>query len=206
MKTQKIFWGTAGITYTTQAILLRKIKLSETSLIISWLTEKHGAIKTVARGARNLKSQYAGQLDLFYRAEIHFALSRRGELHQLREVFLQSTCSGLRVSYDHLRLAAYFVELIELVTEREYPVPELFDLLHRALAYLDRGEPTRKVLLHFEAETARLLGIWERKNSSLMPEQALCRTYGRLPQARAALLEAMPEVQATPKARAHKTP
>ena len=51
------------------------------------------------------------------------------------------------------------MELIELVTEPEHPVPELFDLLLRALGYLDTGRPTLRALLHFETELVRLLGI-----------------------------------------------
>jgi recombinational DNA repair protein (RecF pathway) len=50
---------------TTPAILLRKMKLTETSLIVTWLTEHHGKLKTVAKGARQAKSRFAGRLDLF---------------------------------------------------------------------------------------------------------------------------------------------
>src|SRR6266436_6135760 len=50
---------------TTNAILLRKRKLSDTSLIISWCTESLGCVETVAKGARRPKSVFAGRLDLF---------------------------------------------------------------------------------------------------------------------------------------------
>src|SRR5260221_12500901 len=73
---------------TTPAILLRKTKLTDTSLIVTWFTAAHGKIKTVAKGARRPKSRFAGLLDLFYDCEIQFARSRRSELHQLCEVTL----------------------------------------------------------------------------------------------------------------------
>ena len=75
---------------TTAAILLRKTKLTESSLIISWFTQDHGRIKTVAKGARQPKSRFAGQLDLFFDCEIQFARSRKSELHILREVVLRN--------------------------------------------------------------------------------------------------------------------
>ena len=41
---------------TTSALLLRKIKLSETSLILTWFSSAHGRIKTVAKGARQSRA------------------------------------------------------------------------------------------------------------------------------------------------------
>jgi hypothetical protein len=40
-------------------------------------------------------------------------------------------------------------------------VPELYDLLERALGYLNAQPATRRALHHFEAELVRLLGISE---------------------------------------------
>src|ERR1700761_6988137 len=84
---------------TTDAILLRKTKLTETSLIVSWFTEAHGRIKTVAKGARQPKSRFTGLLDLFFDCEIQFARSQKSELHLLREVVLRNPHEGLRVDY-----------------------------------------------------------------------------------------------------------
>src|ERR1043166_8826897 len=38
---------------TTEAILLRKRKFSDTSLIVSWCTESFGCVQTVAKGERD---------------------------------------------------------------------------------------------------------------------------------------------------------
>ena len=65
---------------TTAAILLRKRKLSDTSLIVSWCTESLGCIQTVAKGARRPKSPFAGKLDLFFEAEISIVRSRLQKL------------------------------------------------------------------------------------------------------------------------------
>src|SRR3979409_375509 len=105
---------------STAAILLRKRKLSDTSLIISWCTESLGCIQTVARGARRPKSGFAGKLDLFYEAEIQIARSRKSNLHTLTEVVLRNAFAGIRQNYVRTQTAAYFVELIELCTERDH--------------------------------------------------------------------------------------
>src|SRR5207245_9178879 len=71
---------------TTRGILLRRRKLSDTSLIVSWCTNSLGIINTVARGARQPRSPFRGQLDLFFEAELSIAKSRKSNLHTLREV------------------------------------------------------------------------------------------------------------------------
>jgi len=169
---------------TTAAILLRRHKFSETSLVVTWLTLDSGKLKTMARGALRPKSPFAGTLDLFFEAEIAFARSNRSEIHTLREAALRNPFEGLRRDYGRVELAAYFVELIELFTELEHPVPELFDLLRRALGYLEAGAPNLKALLHFESELARLLGI----HAGGPAFAALSRTAHRLPDARRELV------------------
>src|SRR5207302_4043038 len=70
-------------------LILRTRPLTETSLIIHWLTPDLGRIATVAKGARRPKSPFRGKLDLFYLADFSFSRSRRSELHNLREVNLR---------------------------------------------------------------------------------------------------------------------
>ena len=170
---------------TTPAILLRKTKLTESSLIVTWLTEGHGKLKTVAKGARQPKSRFAGRLDLFFDCEIAFARSRKSDLHTLREAELREVHAGLREDFVRLALAAYAVELIELVTEPEHAVPELFDLLRRLLRYLGENPANQRALEHFENELARLLGITHPQVSAAV---AIGRAYHHLPSSRRDLL------------------
>ena len=177
---------------TTDAILLRKIKLTESSLIITWFSESLGKMKTVAKGARRPRSPFAGRLDLFYAAEINFSRSRRSELHSLREVVVRDLREGLRLQYERTQMAAYFVELVELTTEFEHPVPEIYDLLRRALDHLNQHEPTRRAMMHFEREMSRLLGVTGENNAETDPAQAIVRLSGQLPKDRARILKNLP--------------
>ena len=178
---------------TTNALLLRTTKLTETSLIVTWFTQDFGLLKTVAKGARQQKSRFFGSLDLFHHCEVQFARSRRSELHVLREVMVLDAHWNLRPHYDRIALASYFVELLELVTEPDHPMPELYDLLLRALRFLDAHPASHRPMLHFEQELARLLGI---RNAQVTPAVAIGRVYHRLPGDRAALLKRLPEREA----------
>ena len=154
---------------STKAILLRKRKFSDTSLIISWCTEWFGCIQTIARGARRPKSPLAGKLDLFFEAEI----------------------SIVRSHYLRTQTGAYFVELIEICTERDHREPELFMLLHRAFDYLDTNDPTSRAISHFETELARIAGVHDQKKLKADPAYALGNLFGRLPLSRTPLLKTL---------------
>lgn len=176
---------------STHAILLRKRKLSDTSLIVSWCTSSLGCVQTVAKGARGAKSPFAGKLDLFYEAEIQIARSRRSNLHTLREVSLTNPFRGIRESYGRMQAAAYFVELIEICTESDHHDPELFGLLQRAFGYLSANDPTLRAVSHFETELARIAGVHDAKKIKQDPAFALASLFGKLPRSRAPLLKAL---------------
>src|SRR5437660_3879711 len=174
---------------STVAILLRKRKFSDTSLIVSWCTESLGCIQTVAKRARRAKSPFAGRLDLFFEAEIQIAPSRKSNLHTLTEVALRKTFGGIRTDYLRMQAAAYFVELIEICTESDHHEPELFALLQRAFGYLSANDPTLRAISHFEAELARIAGVHDNNVLKNDPAFALAGLFGKLPKSRAPLLK-----------------
>jgi DNA repair protein RecO (recombination protein O) len=176
---------------STSAILLRKRKLSDTSLIVHWCTESLGCIQTVAKGARSAKSPFAGKLDLFFEAEIQVAASKRSTLHSLREVALRNPFAGIRASYLRTQAASYFVELIEICTESDHHEPELFALLQRAFGYLTENEPTLRAISHFETELARIAGVHDANTLRSNPAHALATLFGKLPRSRGTLLSAL---------------
>ncbi len=176
---------------STSAILLRKRKFSDTSLIVSWCTESFGCIQTIAKGARRAKSPFSGKLDLFFEAEIQIARSRRSDLHTLTEVVVRNPFAGIRSNYLRTQTAAYFVELIEICTERDHREPELFALLRRAFGYLDVNDPTPRAVSHFETELARIAGVHDIRKLKADPAFALGNLFGRLPLSRTPLLKTL---------------
>ena len=188
---------------SSEAILLRKRKFSDTSLIVSWCTESFGCVQTIAKGARRQKSPFAGKLDLFFETEISIVRSRKSDLHTLAEVVLKNPFAGIRSNYLRTQSAAYFVELIEICTERDHREPELFGLLRRAFGYLDTNNPNARAVAHFETELARIAGVHGAKpvGGVSLPREAVSFPYsaasalgnlfGRLPLSRTPLLKTL---------------
>lgn len=172
--------------HTTRAILLRKIRYSDTSLIVKWCTLDHGLVKTMARGALRPKSAFKGSLDLFFDAEIVFLRARKSELHTLKEVRVENPRLELRKSYLVTLVASYFVKLVDASVEPDAPVPGVFDLLGRAFDHLGSATPTRKTVLHFEKRLAGVLGVLSPDES---PIRSLEGQGNKLPSDRKPLLD-----------------
>jgi DNA repair protein RecO (recombination protein O) len=140
-------------------LILRTRRLTETSLILHWLTPELGRLSTVAKGALRPKSPFAGKLDLFFEADLSFVRSRRSDLHTLREVSLRDSHPKLRQDLDRLRIAACAARWIELATETETPVPEPFLLMRRLLACLDTKPASASLVFAFELALLTLSGL-----------------------------------------------
>ncbi len=144
---------------TATGLVLRLRLLTESSLIVHWLTPDLGRLATVAKGARRPKSPFRGKLDLFYVADFSFNRSRRSELHTLSEVRLREIHSALRQELAYLRQASYCAELIELSTETETPLGAVFDLMLGFLAHLLKGPPRPETIFAFELKLLEELGL-----------------------------------------------
>ncbi|HWW03637.1 MAG TPA: DNA repair protein RecO [Candidatus Acidoferrum sp.] len=144
---------------TATGLVLRTRPLTETSLIVQWLTPNLGRLATVAKGARRPKSPLRGKLDLFYLADFSFARSRRSELHTLREVNLRETHRGLRRELSALQQAAYCAALVEQSTETETPLPAVFELLMGLLNRLAEGLTRPETVFAFELKLLKELGM-----------------------------------------------
>lgn len=154
-------------------IILRTHPLTETSLIVNWLTAEHGRISTVAKGARRPKSPFTGKLDLFYEAEFSFSRSRRSDLHTLREVSLKQTHALLRRELGWLQQASYATALIEQVTERETPLTGVHALLRGLLTHLPTLPPQPRTIYAFELKLLEELGLHpESETAKLAPATA----------------------------------
>lgn len=150
-------------------LILRTRPLTETSLIVHWLTPDFGRIATVARGARRPKSPFLGQLDLFYVADFSFSRSRRSDLHTLREVGLRELHAALRQNLAGLRQATYATAFVEQATETETPLPTVYHLMLGFLDFLCQQPAHPRTVFAFELKLLQELGLkpdWEKTGLS----------------------------------------
>jgi len=140
-------------------IILRTRLLTDTSLIVHWLTSELGRLATVAKGARRPKSAFRGKLDLFYETDFSFTRSRRSDLHALREVVVRDNHGALRQNLAYLQQASYCAALIEQATETETPLPNIFVMIRGLLAHLPKQPAQIQTIFAFELKLLNELGL-----------------------------------------------
>lgn len=126
----------------SEAIVLRTIEYSETSLIVWLFTREYGRVHVIAKGARRARSPFEGALEPLVRGELVFYRKARSEgLETAKEFDLHAAHRGLRRSLDRLYRGLYVGELLTELSERELPALEAFDAAARTLDQLARGDP-----------------------------------------------------------------
>jgi DNA repair protein RecO (recombination protein O) len=143
----------------TAGLVLRTRPLTETSLIVQWLTRDFGRIVTVAKGARRPKSPFRGQLDLFYLADLSFSRSSRSDLHTLREVRLLETHAALRSELIYVQQASYCAALIEQTAELDAPMPAVFENFRTLLEQLPKHPAQPQTIFGFEMKWLQEIGL-----------------------------------------------
>jgi DNA repair protein RecO (recombination protein O) len=142
-----------------RGIVLRTRPLTDTSLIVNWLTPDYGRLSTVAKGARGPKSTFRGQIDLFYLCDFSFARSKRSDLHTLREAKAVETHANLRRDLAYVQQLSYCATVIEQTTESETPLGKLFEDFCALTKELPKHSPQPHAIFAFEIKLLNELGL-----------------------------------------------
>ena len=142
----------------SQAIVLRTVPWSETSLIVTLLTRDYGKISAVAKGARRLKGPFEGSLDLLSVCTVNF-IDKSGEvLDILTESKLLRRFRSASRSLDALNAGYYVAEVLQRTTEADRQLVNLYDLSDATLLALDEGQSVAATVIRFELHALSILG------------------------------------------------
>ncbi len=145
-------------TEKTDAIVLRTIEFSETSLVVTLFTREFGKIGALAKGGRRLKGPFESALDLLALCRIVFLHKSSDALDLLTEAKLLRRFRPPGRELGSLYAGYYVAELLSGLTDEDDPHPLLFDLANETLEALIAGEPVPQRIVRFELGALRLLG------------------------------------------------
>lgn len=140
------------------AIVLRTVEFSETSLVLTLFSREFGKLRGLAKGGRRLKSPFESALDLLAHVRVVFVRKSPETLNLLTEAKLVRRFRIPGRDLSALYAAYYVAELLGALTDDFDPHPELFDLAEETLVALSAGEPVLRRLLRFELGALRILG------------------------------------------------
>ncbi len=144
--------------YKTRAIAIKSINLSESDRLVTFMTENHGKVKCVAKGARKIKNQFWAALEPMSLIHLIYFGKEHQSLFRLNHSDIIESFQTIRDDFDKLYTGIYFLDLIDAMILEGHREVKVFSLLHQSLAALNQQselEPLRRL---FEIRLLSLAG------------------------------------------------
>jgi DNA repair protein RecO (recombination protein O) len=126
----------AGRAYSTQAVVLRSIRLGEADRVLHLYTESHGRVGAVAKGVRKTMSRFGARLEPLSHVEL--VLHRgRGELQTVTAAQLVRSHRAAREDYYRFSVGMIGAEAMLRLFSEEEANDRAFTALTRFLDLLD---------------------------------------------------------------------
>ena len=155
----------------TPAIVLRTWPFGESDKIVSFLTETHGKLRGIAKGAKRSRKRFVNSLEPFSLVNISFQDRSHSQLVFVLASELLLGSKTLIDSLEKIAFASYLVEITDgLIGEREEN-PLVFQHLRDGLLYLEKRSVSLAFVTSFELKLLRLAGY--------QPSLAGCKRCGK---------------------------
>lgn len=165
----------------TRGFLLRRRAFGESDRIVTLLTEDHGKITGIAKGARNSRRRFGGTLEPFVHLRIQFRPGKgTSGLAFLEGCELIAALRGITGNLERLAAGSYVLELVDRMVIGREAGRGVYALLAEALAVLDAGPPSEEMLRAFELKLLAASGYavdLSRCRGCGSPADALARAY-----------------------------
>jgi DNA repair protein RecO (recombination protein O) len=149
--------------YRDHGIVLRTYKLGESDRIVSFMTERHGKVRAVAKGVRKTKSRFGARLE----PTSHVAI----QLYEGRELDIVTQAESvdhfreLRDDLDRLTRAVSMLEAVDQMSLEGEPNARLYQMLLGALRTL-----ATEGLVAFDLTEGGLLCLVDRRGAAVSAE------------------------------------
>ena len=144
--------------HLTQAVVLRSQSFGESDRIVCFLTEEHGKVTGIAKGAKRSRRRFVNSLELFSVVNLRFQDYPHRSLAFIHGCELLRVFRQLTQNLERIVCASYLTEITaELVREREESAA-IFAHLRDGLGHLNEQRGSADFLTFFELRLLRLAG------------------------------------------------
>ncbi len=159
-------------TYSSSAIVLRRIDLAEKDRIITLFSREHGKLSAVAKGARRPGSKLAGACEPFTYSKM--LLSEGRDLDVLSQAEIKESFPNVKANIVGVAHCVYLLELVNSFVDKRQPNPDLFDTLLSTMYVLEGKTDPEITARYFEIQLLTILGY--------EPHFDACLRCGRTPE------------------------
>ena len=142
--------------YRTEAVVLKRSDFGEADRVVTLYTPKRGKFRAVAKGVRRLTSRKAGHLELFTHSQLLLATARSLDIITQAETI--ASFPALRTDLSRTSRAYYAAELLDRFTGEGIENRPLFELLLKALEWLNAESNIDLLMRFYELHLLDLVG------------------------------------------------
>jgi DNA repair protein RecO (recombination protein O) len=142
----------------TEAIVLKRYDLRETSLLVTFFTLDFGKVSGELKGIRTDPKKFASQVEVFSHNEIIFYQKRNSSVHLVSQCDLKDGFMPIKQNMPAITAASVIVELLDSIMPQEDKNEEVFRLAISALSELTAGN-AEKITTVFKIKLLSLSGF-----------------------------------------------
>jgi DNA repair protein RecO (recombination protein O) len=150
----------------TEGLVLKSYGLAEADKIVVFLTQEHGLVRGVAKGAKRLKSKFGGSLEPFSIVRLTYFQKEERELVSIKNSEIIKSFFEAASNPNLFQKFAYIVELLSDFAPPSDPNERLYRMARVCLETSDENpEKLVQMILYFELWLLKLGGYlpsWER--------------------------------------------
>ena len=167
---------------STRAVVSHTIRMSNSSRIVSLVTEKYGLVKVMAKGARRPKSKFGASFETVSLIDSIYYHRDTREIQTISSAEIIESYKGLKSDIRLFSTASCMVEIAESYTAPEDPFAGIFALLVESLDGLKKcsGADAKKHLWMF---LLKFLAV-----SGYKPSLENCMICGKRPKGKSVFL------------------
>ncbi len=144
--------------FSTEAIVLKRTKLSDNDMILTLFTKKAGKINAIASGARHPKSRFAAGAHPFVVGR--YNVSSGNSLSKVTSIDVHESFYHIREDLDKLAYGAWFLELADLAVAESMLNNKLFiDLIETIHVLLDDEINPNQLKVAYELKLLDSIGF-----------------------------------------------
>jgi len=144
-------------TFRSEAIVLRRRDFGEADRMLTLYSREFGKIQALAKGARKPQTRKTGHVELFMRTNFLFARGRNIDI--ITQAELVEAYPALREDLVRATYASYAVELLDGMTAEGDHDLRKYELLSKALGWLEKTDDVRLAARFYELRLLSLAGF-----------------------------------------------
>lgn len=163
--------------FESESLVLKTYSLAEADKIVVFLTQSHGLVRGVAKGAKRLKSRFGGGLEPFTIVNLNYYQKEERELVSISQIDLQKSFFEIASNPQFLQKFAYLAELLMEFVPPHEPNERIYRMTRVCLETAsEQPDFLENIALYFE--------IWLLKLGGYLPAWEKCdncrRQFGEL--------------------------